>query len=261
MGITDQLLMAFVDGELSPDLAALIMSRLETEPDLLERLEQHQRLRRDLSSAYGSVMVEPLPPSLTDLLAGAGAKVEPPPARMSAKILSLPSKAAERSALRRVGAAWPAWAAAAAAAVLGVGISEARHAGDPLTRSGDGKIVASGPLARALENNMAADAGSQGAKIMASFADRSGRYCRVFGAAAGGHEDGVACKADGRWQVIALANGGESEPSNGYRQAASPLAPSVAAAVEDLQASAVLTPDQERKARTQQWRVAGAPKP
>jgi hypothetical protein len=38
------------------------------------------------------------------------------------------------------------------------------------------------------------------------------------------------------------------------------LAPSVVAAVDELQASDALTPDQERKARTLQWRAAGAPK-
>lgn len=257
MGITDQLLMAFVDGELSPDLAALILSRLETEPDLLERLEQHQRLRRELSAAYGPVMGEPLPPTLTALLAQDSVKAEPPPAR-SRFALAKPEPGA---AFNRFGGGWPMWAAAAAAAAFGVGLSEVRHAGDPLTRSGDGRIMASGPLARSLEHDLAADAAGQGAKIMASFEDRSGRYCRVFTGGAGGHEDGVACKSDGRWLVIALANSAAAPaPSNGYRQASSALAPSVAAAVDELQASASLTPDQERKARTQQWRAMGASK-
>ena len=84
---------------------------------------------------------------------------------------------------------------------------------------------------------------------------------RVFEAAAGGHEDGVACKSDGRWLVVALANGAGAESSNGYRQASSSLTPSVAAAVDELQASSALTPEQERKARTQQWRAVVAAKP
>lgn len=257
MGITDQLLMAFVDGELSPDLAALILSRLETEPDLLERLEQHQRLRRELSAAYGPVMGEPLPPTLTALLAREGANLEPP-----VKPLFARAKPEQGFAFSRFVGGWPIWAAAAAAAVLGVGLSEVRHAGDPLIGSGDGRIVASGPLARSLEHDLAADAAGQGAKVMASFEDRSGRYCRVFMDGSGGHEDGVACKTDGRWLVIALANsGGAAGPSNGYRQASSALTPAVAAAVDELQASAALTPEQERKARTQQWRARGASKP
>ena len=256
MSITDQLLMAYVDGELSPDLAALILSRLETEPDLLERLEQHQRLRRELSAAYGPVMGEPLPPSLAALLHREGAEAEPSPA---APLFSL-AKPRPGSALSRFGGVWPVFAAAAAA-VFGVGLSEARHAGDPLARSGDGRIVASGPLARSLERSLAADAAGSGAKIMASFEDRSGRYCRVFEAAAGGHEDGVACKSDGRWLVVALANGAGAEASNDYRQASSSLTPSTAAAVDELQASNALTPEQERKARTQQWRAVVPVKP
>jgi anti-sigma factor RsiW len=256
MGITDQLLMAYVDGELSPDLAALILSRLETEPDLLERLEQHQRLRSELSAVYGPVMGEPLPPSLTALLSRESAQA----AQSSAIPLFRLAMPEHGSAFGRLGRAWPVLAAAAAA-VFGVGLSEVRHAGDPLTRSGDGRIVASGPLASSLERNLAADAAGSGAKIMASFEDRSGRYCRVFSAAAGGHEDGVACKSDGRWLVVALANGAAAEPSNGYRQASSSLAPAVAAAVDELQASNALTPEQERKARTQQWRAVAATKP
>lgn len=256
MGITDQLLMAYVDGELSPDLAALILSRLETEPDLLERLEQHQRLRRELSAAYGPVMGEPLPPSLAALLAREGAQAPPSPAIAQFR---LPGPE-QGSAFSRFGGAWPLLAAAAAA-VFGVGLSEARHAGDPLARSGDGRIVASGPLARSLEHSLAGDAAGSGAKIMASFEDRSGRYCRVFDAAAGGHENGVACKSDGRWLVVALADGPGAEPSSGYRQASSPLAASIATAVDELQASSALTPEQERQARTRQWRAVAASKP
>ena len=123
--------------------------------------------------------------------------------------------------------------------------------------------MASGPLARSLEHKLAADAaGGPGAKIMASFEDRSGRYCRVFEAAAGGRQDGVACKNDGRWAVVALANAAGSEPAGGYRQAASAVPASVVAAVEELQPAGVLTPDQERKARTRQWvRAEGSAKP
>ena len=257
MGITDQLLMAYVDGELSPDLAALILSRLETEPDLLQRLEEHQRLRRELSAVYGSVMGEPLPPSLTALLSRESAQAAPPPV---IPLFRLP-RVEPGSAFSRLGGAWPVLAAAAAAAVFGVGLSEVRHAGDPLTRAGDGRIVASGPLASSLEHGLATDATGSGAKIMASFADRTGRYCRVFQSAAGGHDDGVACKSGGRWLVVALANGAGSEPTTGYRQASSSLSPSVATAVDELQASSALTPEQEREARTQQWRAVVASKP
>lgn len=251
MGITDQLLMAYVDGELSPDLASLILSRMETEPDLLDRLEQHELLRRQLSAAFGPVMGEPLPPTLTALLAEEGAKVR-----------TASGRSAQGFAFRGVDSAWPMWAAAAAAAVIGVGVSEVLHMNEPLTLSG-GRVVAAGALARSLEHNLAADTAGSGARIMASFEDRSGRYCRVFEAAGGGHEDGVACKNDGRWQVVALANMAGSEPSSGYRQASSALASSVVAAVDEFQASNVLTPEQERQARTLQWRVraAAAPKP
>jgi hypothetical protein len=247
MGITDQLLMAYVDGELAPDLASLILSRLETEPDLLDRMEQHRLLRRQLSATYEGVMAEPLPPSLAALVAEQGAAL--------ASALRRPAPALT---FRRLGGAWPIWAVAAAA-LVGVGLSEARHAGDPITRSADGKLLASGPLARALEHKLAADAPAPGARIMASFQDRDSRYCRVFQGS--GHEDGVACKSGGRWQVVALAASTGAPPpvaaTTTYRQASSALAPSLAAAVDELQGADALTQDQERQARTQQWQVRG----
>src|SRR6185312_10439430 len=165
MGITDQLLMAYVDGELSPDLAALILSRMDKEPDLLERLEQHQRLRSQLSAAYGPVMGEPLPPDLAALLAREGVKVG-----------ASKAKPVRAFAFHGLDTSWQMWAAAAAAAVFGVGVSQAMHMNDPLTLSG-GRIVASGALANSLEHSLAADTSASGAKIMASFEDRSGRYC------------------------------------------------------------------------------------
>lgn len=245
MGITDQLLMAYVDGELAPDLAALILSRLETEPDLLARLEQHQQLRRQLSALYSPVMSEPLPPGLTALLSKDGAATVTPLRRPTGTM----------KVFSRLGGGWPIWAAAAAC-LLGVGLSEMRHAGDTVARSGDGRILAAGPLARSLEQTLAADATASGAKIMASFQDRTGRYCRVFQES--GLQDGVACKEGGRWQVIALAaSAAATPPVQGYRQASSALAPSVAAAVDELQGVGALTPEQERQARTQQWQVRG----
>jgi hypothetical protein len=250
MGITDQLLMAYVDGELAPELAALILARLETEPDLLDRMEQQRELRRQLSAVYGSAMAEPLPPGLTALLTkeagAAGLRRRPEPRVMN---------------FSRLGDSWPTWAAAAAAALIGVGLSEAVHAGDPITRSSDGRILASGPLARSLEHALSAHGGVPGPKILASFRDRVGRYCRVFEGS--GQEDGVACKDGDRWQVMALAASAETESAEGYRQASSALAPSVAAAVDELQGADALTPEQERQARAQQWQVRGqgGPKP
>ncbi|MGZ3275307.1 MAG: anti-sigma factor family protein [Caulobacteraceae bacterium] len=244
MGITDQLLMAYVDGELAPDLAALILSRLETEPDLLARLEQHQQLRQQLSALYSPVMSEPLPPGLTELLTKERAG--------SATPWRIPVQAS--NLVGRLGGGWPILAAAAAC-LLGVGLSEMRHAGDTIARSGDGRMLAAGALARSLEHGLAADAPASGAKIMASFQDRAGRYCRVFQGS--GRQDGVACKEGGRWQVIAMAASTAAPPAEGYRQASSALAPSVAAAVDDLQGAGALTPEQERLARTQQWQVRG----
>jgi hypothetical protein len=248
VGITDQLLMAYVDGELSPDLAAMILSRLTAEPDLLERMEEHQRLRGELSALYEPVIGEPLPHSLTDLLSRDDAEdAWRPPARAFD--------------LQRLMNAWPIAATAAAAALIGVGLSEVFHAKDPLARSSDGRITASGSLARALENDLAPGSPASDAKILASFEDRSGQYCRVF-QTGGGHEDGVACKNGGRWLVVALANATGAEPSQGYRQASSALAASIATAVDELQASNAMTLAQERQARTQQWRGhGGASKP
>jgi hypothetical protein len=74
-----------------------------------------------------------------------------------------------------------------------------------------------------------------------------------------GKQDGVACKDGSRWEVAALATSTATAATQTYRQASSALAPSVAAAVDELQGAVALTPDQERQARTRQWRGRGKP--
>ena len=138
-------------------------------------------------------------------------------AREGAKTGASAAKSERGFSFRGFDNAWPMWAAAAAAAVIGVGVPQALHVNDPVALAG-GRVVASGPLARSLEHDPAAGAAGAVAKVMASFEDREGRYCRVFEAAGNGHQDGVACKSNGRWQVVALANAAGPEPSAGYRR-------------------------------------------
>ena len=67
----DELLSAYLDGELSPDREAALEKRLESEPLLARRLDQLSQASATLRDAYAPVVSEPLPempPDLAQLL-------------------------------------------------------------------------------------------------------------------------------------------------------------------------------------------------
>lgn len=61
--ITDEMLMAYVDGELPPEDAALVV-RAAAEPDIARRIETFRRSRAATHDAFAAWLAEPPPPQL-----------------------------------------------------------------------------------------------------------------------------------------------------------------------------------------------------
>jgi hypothetical protein len=73
----------------------------------------------------------------------------------------------------------------------------------------DGRLVAAGPLGRALDRQLAASGPAAGVRIQLTFRDRQGAVCRTFeGEAAAG----VACREAGRWALRAVFGGQGGPP-------------------------------------------------
>ena len=66
MQFSDEILMAYADGEVDADTRLQIEAAMTLDPTLAERIDKHRRLRTDLGAAFGGVLDEPIPARLLD---------------------------------------------------------------------------------------------------------------------------------------------------------------------------------------------------
>lgn len=221
---------AFVDGELDDLTARRIEREAETDPALAAEIARQRALRNRLAAHYSPIIEEPVPDRFRALLA-ADEKIDT-------------SLAARREAKRPRFAAMH-WGAIAASLALGltIGLKPWTPTADVATEQG--ALVASGPLARALDTQLASNQPpGAGVRIGLSFRDREGRFCRSFES---GALDGIGCRDGARWQLERTARG---STDSDYRQASSGELATAAAA---MMAGDPLDAAAERKARDSNW--------
>ena len=232
--IDDKTLLAYADGELEPGRAAAVERMLAADPALAAKLEQHRRLASRLRGAYDPVLKEPIPERLARTARGGGT------------VISLAEARAARAA--KVGPArdWRAagMLAAGLVAVLAVGQTLWSARATPVAEQG-GRLVASGPLGRALDTQLSGDAGA--VRVQLTYHGRGGAICRSF---TGALADGVACREGGRWALKALYPG--ERQAGAYRMAASGD-PRVVQTVADTISGDPFDATQERAARARHW--------
>lgn len=242
MRLSDEVLMAYADGELDGELRAEVRHAIETDPDIARRVAQHAAARRSIRDAFAAVLDEPVPERLIAATRGASATVRPSPVRLvpRPRRLQLPS--------------WPQWAAMAASLLLGAGLWQLIGRGEgPLFTERAGTLAATGALARALSGQLAANQSAQApVQIGISFRSRNGSYCRTFTVRSDSYA-GMACRDVAGWQVQMLGRAPRVEAS-GYRQAASGLPPWLAQQVDSSIAGEPLDAPGEAQARARDWR-------
>jgi hypothetical protein len=241
MNVTDEILMAYADGELEPAVRAQVEQAMRTDPGLAAAVERHRALRADVFAAFAGVLDEPVPQRLQPGAAAAPGQV---------RIDALQTAGARPLPARWSWQHWSAMAASLAAGVLAgvLGWQGVQAGATPvLGRQGDA-LVAQGALADALSRQLAAAPAGE-IRLGVSFQSRQGSYCRSFmlGAAAG-----LACREKGQWQVPVLAQG-EGQESGAYRQAGSAMPAAVLDAIDARIAGATLDADAERAARARNW--------
>lgn len=235
MAIDDEMLMAFVDGELDEIGRARVERALAADPALKARLEAQQRLRARLAAHYAPAVEEEVPERLRAML--------------ETNVVDLP---------RRARPLWQSAAALAATLLLGLAIGRTllvpgAPASGPIAVEG-GAMVARGTLAEALDGQLAsAQAADAAIRIGVSFARGDGRLCRTFDSEAAA---GVACRTDGGWQVMMTAAGSGGQRGE-FRQAGSESL-LVQQAAQEMMAGEPLDDRGERRARDSGWRRGGA---
>ncbi|KTE22688.1 hypothetical protein ATE67_01790 [Sphingopyxis sp. H050] len=222
---------AYVDGELDDLTARRIEREAETDTALAAEIVRHRALKAQLAAHFAPIAEEPVPERLRALLA----------TRETVDT----SLAARREAKRwRLDATH--WGAMAAALVLGITVGTRPWAPTPNVATSNGTLIAAGPLAEALDTQLASNqpAGAD-VRIGLSFADKDGRFCRSFESAT---LDGIGCRKEGRWQLERTLQG---QAGSDYRQASSG---ELAAAASAMMAGDPLDADAERAARDGGWR-------
>jgi hypothetical protein len=245
MNLPDEMLMAYADGELDAVERAQVAAAVAADPQLARRVAMHQTLRRTLAAGFADVLTEPVPERLASL------------ARTSAA----PSPNGRVLPFRRTSLThrpWLHWGSLAAGFVLGALVwqfaARAYFSGPVVDRNGG--LVASGVLARALNQQLAAEqTPSTPVQIGISFVSKDGDYCRTFRLSATPGVAGLACQRDAQWQLQVLTHAPGTPAASQYRQATSALPPAVLQAVSDSIAGDPLDATAEDQARARAWRA------
>jgi anti-sigma factor RsiW len=259
---SDETLMAFADEELDPVASAAVAAAMRDDPEIQKRVAKHRALRTRLRLAY-SADVEQAPPERL-LIAARGLGVKAAGVAPASKVSNLAdARAANAARSARSGTTRSRWrpiAAMAASLVVGVGLGYLglRHS-DSIV-AGEGGLVASGPLANALSNQVGGGAPVTAAvQVGLSFLSKSGDYCRVFNMAGAAAPAGVACHQKQQWRIQVLAQRAEpavGEPSGNFRTASSDLSPAVLNTVQQEISGEALDQAAEVAARQRGWQPA-----
>ncbi len=234
MSVDDEMLMAYLDGELDEIRRARIEQALGGDPALRRRLETQRRLRERLSAHYAPALDEPVPDRFRRMLE-----------------LDVADLDSARAGARLRWPVWQSFAALAATLVLGVFVGQSLPDTGPV-RSEGGAIYARGELAAALDTQLAsAPPADARTRVGVTFARADGRFCRTFEAAA---LAGLACRADDKWQLVMTA-ASPPQADGEYRQAASGSA-LVLQAAQEMMAGEPLDAAAERRAQASGWRAA-----
>lgn len=230
--MTEDQIIAYVDGELGPLEALRFERAMEQDAALAAAVARHRRLRTLVTGHFAGIVDQPAPDRLRLVL------------DRDENVLSFPAR--PRPSLARPGG----YAAIAATLVAGLVIGQLlpRAAPGPISERG-GRIVADGALARSLDRQLASAQSPDAVyRIGISFRAADGRYCRSFEGALGA---GLGCRGGDGWTLEQFVAGAPAALGD-YRQASSPSA-RILTAAQDMMAGDPLDAQAERGARDTGW--------
>jgi hypothetical protein len=244
VNLSEETLMAYVDGELDVQTREQVEIALASDPEAARRVAAQRALRSTLRAGFDPVLDEPVPARLLSLVRASGAPAT------SGKVLPFRPKPVARTP-------WMQWGSLAASFILGALVwhfASRQYLAGPFTEQ-HGVIVASGSLARALSEQLASQQEPSAAvQIGVSFRAKGGGYCRTFRLQQSDGAAGLACHEQAGWKVEVLAHPSPSaSPQGQYRQAASALPPTVLQAVDAAIAGDPLDAAAEAQARASRW--------
>ena len=247
----DEVLSAFIDGELNAVDADRLTERLAREPALLKRLEALRSSDEATRAMYAAVDQQPIPQAIMDLLQTDA----PLTSGVPDNVVAFPPQG-----WRRFSQA-PVAIAASVALVAGFLMSRVIDNAPDETAAVSALYAQTIPpnsdVFRLLENSVSADEvafpdGSDG-RIILSFADSNGDWCRQLAInSTVASVNALACRRNGQWHTEAVSYGSAS--SSNYQQASGSQSAAIAALVDQLIGdNDVLEKEQEQDAIARQW--------
>ncbi len=245
MKFSDDLLIAYLHGELAEPARAAVERAMRADPVLAARIAQHRKseARAHIFSVSANGHHD----------GGHAQRHRPPP---GAKVVHLdtirpgrpmpppPSTGGWRA---------PHWMAVGAALVVGLaggalGWEQLRSAPSlVMLVASDGALVARGRLVDALGDQLASPGPAEtGVRIGVTFVSKDGSYCRSFVVDTSA---GLACRGNGRWTIPVLA---QAPAGAAYLDGSVPP-PAVQAAIDARIVGATLDAQAERAAQQRGW--------
>jgi hypothetical protein len=234
--------MAYADGELDAEGRAAVEEAMRADPSIGRQVAQFREERGRLQAAYARELDEPVPEKLLAALRQA------PPANV------VDFRRRGRGAPRAM--RWR-YTALAAGIVMAVGVGVIAWQRSLMIRNVGGAELAGGALARALSEQLSADANAGEVRVGLSFLAKSGAYCRTFSIYGGASSAGLACRRAGQWDIEVLVPSA-AEGQGAYRTAGTDLPPQVLRMVETEIVGEPLDGAAEVAARAGHWQ---APRP
>lgn len=233
MIVTREIIAAYADGELTPLQRAEVEAAIDADPVLAEQVARHRALKARLGDHFAPIMEQPVPARLQALLeTGSG----------SGEAVSL-AAARQKRGLAPVVRRWGPIAGPALAASLVLALWQPWQGG----RVPEG--YADGRLAAALDTQLVASQGLEAQpRILLTFRDRAGQFCRVYREADTG---GIACHDQTGWKIERELGAGLPQTTE-YRQAGSDT--DILAAAQEMSDGPALDAVEEAEAKAQGWR-------
>ena len=269
--ISDEMLMAYADGELPEADLVRVRAYLANSPEGARRLNAFTRTGRDLGLLYDQPMHEAVPQRLLDV-------VRPPAAPFMGATANRPAPKVSYAALL-VAMLFPQtapWSAATAAfAILALGgitgwsLHGVKSDAPPTASIAsliDGALLTNREFTRALDstpggqtNNLGGDTAKASVKPVLTFQNLAGDYCRQYELSTdtAARFAGVGCRLQsGQWriEVHAPIAGGATSAPGGFAPASGRSSPTVEGAIDRMIKGDVLSNEAEKALIENQWR-------
>jgi len=275
MSISDDILMAFADGELDREQSAAIEVAMQNDPSIAARVAQHQALRLQVQAAFAPILEEEIPAKLKKTLSQSD-PVTTPEINQREKVVSLAELNLARKNRRdqsqtnaqdrldgnhpRRERDWRDWGGLAAMLVVGLWLGQSSLFNRDLpttlvTANENGQLIANGKLTTALDTQLSNEHKGSEVQIGLSFKSKDGQFCRSFSAK---QSNGVACHQSQTWAIALMVDSASSSPdrrdNDAYRPAGSETSPVILDFIDQNIAGTSLNQAEEKAALLKAWK-------